>query len=188
MKKLLGLFAALFLAIGLTSCGGGTVLADANHDYYATGQFAGWGDATSKAEFKMEAIAVSDSRVSSIRSKLNGAKYLYVVEVTLLSTPAGWTKTYKINGVDKEFDGNQAIKVIQTDVGSPAPNYWAQNKESGAISILTPDTLYIPPYREENTDGAGTWGDDPFVSTGGGKYLLVFAVFDGSKGMGIIKL
>ena len=187
MKKLLGLFATLLLAIGLTACGGGTVLADANHDYYATGQFAGWGDATSKTEFKMEAISTGDSRVSSIRSKLNGAKALYVVEVTLSNDPAGWTGSFKINGVDKEFDGNQAIKVIQTDVGSPAPNYWAQNKESGAITSLTPDTLYIPPYREENSDGAGSWGDNLFVTTGGGKYLVVFAVFDGSKGMGIIK-
>ena len=186
MKKLFGLFATLLLAVGLTSCGSGTVLADANHDYYATGNFAGWGDATSKVEYKMEAIATNDARVSSIRRDLNGATGLYVLEIELPAEAAGWDLKYTIEGTERTFDGNLTVKVIQTDMGSDVPNYWAQNPESGKIDNLTPTTLYLPPFVEENVGGAGTWNDNPVVTAGPGKYLLVFALFSGSKAMGVI--
>ena len=187
MKKLFGLFAALLLALGLTSCGGGTVLADANHDYYATGNFAGWGDATSKVEYKMTAIATNDSRVSSIKSGLNNATGLYILEITLPADAAGWDVGYTINGVEKKYDGNLTVKVIQTDTGSNVPNYWAQNPESGKVTSLTPETLYIPPFVEENVNGAGTWNDNPVAIGGAGNYYIVFATFSGSKAMALIK-
>jgi len=187
MKKLIGLFATLLLSISLAACGGGTVLADANHDYYATGNFAGWGDATSKPEQKMEAVALNDSRIGQVRNQLNDATAIYVLEIELPAGAAGWDVTYTISGTEKKYDGNLTVKVIQTMTGDDIPNYWAQNPESGRVTMLTPTTLYIPPFVEENVNGAGTWNDNPVVIGGPGKYTLVFAIAPETKFMGAIK-
>jgi hypothetical protein len=188
MKKLFGLLATLLLSFTLVACGGGTILVDEAKDYYATGNFAGWGDATSKAELRMEAIAVNDPRVASVRSQLDGATALYVLEIVLPSADAGWDDNpkYNVNGTLTTFNGNLTVKVIQTDKGDIAPIYWAQNKESGKVDNLTPATLYIPPYVEENVNNLGTWGDNP-VGIKAGTYNLVFALFPNQKkAMGLI--
>jgi hypothetical protein len=189
MKKLFGLLATLLLSFTLVACGGGTILVDEAKDYYATGNFAGWGDATSKAELRMEAIAVNDPRVASVRSQLDGATALYVLEIVLPSEDAGWgdgSPKYNVNGTLTTFNGNLTVKVIQTEKGDIAPIYWAQNKESGKVDNLTPATLYIPPYVEENVNNLGTWGDNP-VGIKAGTYNLVFALFPNQKkAMGLI--
>ena len=189
MKKLFGLLTTLVLALTLVACGGGTILVDEAKDYYATGNFANWGDATSKAELRMEAIAVNDPRVDSVRSQLDGATALYVLEIVLPSEDAGWgddNPKYNVNGTLTTFNGNLTVKVIQTEKGDIAPIYWAQNKESGKVDNLTPATLYIPPYVEENVNNLGTWGDNP-VGIKAGTYNLVFALFPNQKkAMGLI--
>jgi hypothetical protein len=187
MKKLFGLFATLLLSFSLASCGGGTVLADASKDYYVTGNFAGWGDATSNPQQKMEAVALNDSRIAQVRSQLSAATAIYVLEIELPAAAAGWDVTYTINGVESKYDGNLTVKVIQTEAGDDIPNYWAQNPESGRVNSLTPTTLYIPPFVEENVNGAGTWNDNPVVIGGAGKYTLVFAIAPSVKYMGAIK-
>jgi hypothetical protein len=84
------------------------------------------------------------------------------------------------------FNGNLTVKVIQTEKGDIAPIYWAQNKESGKVDNLTPATLYIPPYVEENVNNLGTWADNP-VGIKAGTYNLVFALFPNQKkAMGLI--
>jgi hypothetical protein len=187
MKKLFGLFATLLLSISLAACGGGTVLVDANHDYYATGNYAGWGDATSKPEQKMEAVALNDSRIAQVRSQLGDATAIYVLEIELPAAAAGWDMTYTINGTEAKYDGNLAVKAIQTMAGDDIPNYWFQSPESGKVTSLTPTTLYVPPFVEENVNGAGAWNDNPAVIGGPGKYTFVIAIAPGSKFMGAIK-
>lgn len=185
MKKLVLVFTVLLLAIGLTACSSGKILQDTAHDYFATGQYANWGDAAGNADFKMEAIAPNDKRVSSIKKELKGATALYIKEVTLPDGAAGWDVTYKINGTESKFDGNLTVKVIQTNAGDNVPNFWAQSPESGEIKNLTPDALYIPKFVEENVDKAGSWNDNP-VAMKAGKYDLVFVEFEGSKALGLI--
>jgi hypothetical protein len=186
MKKLFGLLTTLVLAFTLVACGGGTILVDEAKDYYATGNFAGWGDATSKDEMRMEAIAVNDPRVSSVRSQLDGATALYVLEITLPSELATFDEKYNVNGTVTTFNGNLTVKVIQTEKGDLAPIYWAQNKESGKVDNLTPATLIIAPYVEENVNDLGTWGSNP-VAMKAGTYTLVFALFPNQKkAMGLI--
>jgi uncharacterized repeat protein (TIGR02543 family) len=158
---------------------------DHNHDYYVTGNFAGWGNASGNPTYKMEGISKEDSRVSSIVHLLEGAEYIYIIEIVLPSTAAGWDVTYKIDCTVTVFDGNLTVKVIQTDAGDDIPNFWAQNPESGAITNLTPETLYIPPFVEENVDQAGTWNDNP-VARAAGTYYLVFVIFQGTKAMALI--
>jgi hypothetical protein len=187
MKKIFTLFAILLFASTLVACADAndTVLANQEKDYYATGNFAGWGDAVGKPQYKMEAIAINDERVASIKGQLDGATSLYVLEIVLPSTAAAFTKSYKINGVLTEFNGNLTVKLIQTEAGDIVPDFWAQSPESGAITNLTPSTLYIPPFVQENVDQAGAWNDDP-VAKAPGTYYLVFVTFQGSKGMALI--
>lgn len=187
MKKIFTLFAILLFASTLVACADAndTVLADETRDYYATGQFAGWGDAAGNPNYKMEAIAINDERVASIKGQLDGATGLYIIEVVLPSEDAGWNLSYKIDGVETTFNGNLTVKVIQTEAGDDIPSFWAQSPESGAVTSLTPSTLYIPPFVEENVDQAGSWNDNPTALTAG-TYYLVFVTFQGSKGMALI--
>jgi hypothetical protein len=186
MKKFIPL--VLLFSAALASCGG-PILADAANDYYVTGNFAGWGDATEAAgtdgvkTFLMEAVSVNDSRVASVKSAFRNPEFLYVKQIVLPSTAAGWDVKYvrTQGGAEQTFDGNLTVKVIQTNSGAVAPNYWAQNPESGVVNNLTPSTLYIPPFVETAPyTGSGTWNDNPVALTAG-TYTLVFGsqVFEG---------
>jgi hypothetical protein len=180
MKKLLVLVLGLFLSLALIGCG---VLENEAKDYYATGNFNGW-DTVETGQ--MEAIKKTDARVASIKDELSGVKYLYILEITLPDTAAGWDVTYKIDGTVQTFDGNLTVKIIRTTAGdSDSRDFWAQSPESGKINNLTPTTLYIPPFVEESVDQAGGWNDNP-VALAAGTYYIVFAEFDGSRAMGLI--
>jgi len=183
MKKIFGLLVVLAMTFALVGCVSGTVLEDTEHDYYGVGAFNSW--TASDATYQMEAIARNDDRVASIVDATKGATALYLVEITLSSDDAGWTVSYTIDGTDYTLNGNLTVKVIRTAAGDEVPDWWGQSPESGAISNLTPDTLYIPPFVEENVDNAGGWNDNP-VAYEAGSYYLVFAQFDGSKGMALI--
>lgn len=179
MKKLLVFVMALVAVFSLVACtGSDEVLASANKDYYATGNFNGWGAFDTA---KMEAIKISDERVKSIKGDLKGVETLYILEITLPGTEAGWNVTYTIGGEEKVFDGNLTVKVIRTAKDDKdSVDFWAQNKESGMITNLTPATLYMPTYAETVEDGSGTWGDNP-VALAAGTYYIVFA----EKGAGL---
>jgi hypothetical protein len=72
-------------------------------------------------------------------------------------------------------DGNLTVKIIRTDAADKdSINFWVQSKESGKVKNLTPDTLYIPPFVEENVGGAGAWNDNP-IAFEAGTYDIVFA-------------
>ena len=183
-KRLVALVLSLVCVLALASCG---ELVNKAKDYYVVGAFNNWGDAVGSEDAKMTAIAKSDKRVASIKSQLKNATALYIKEVELKGSGAGWTFSYKINGSVRTFDGNQAVKVVRTLAGDKdSIDFWAQNKESGAVKNLTPETLYLPPYQETATDGEGTWGDNP-GALNGGKYYVVWAEYkDGSLAMGLI--
>lgn len=182
MKKIRVLLVAVLALFVLAACGGSdNVLENENKDYYVAGQFTNWGDGL--VDFKMEAIKLSDERVQSVKGELKGVDTLYILEVTLPEEAAGWEGTFTIDGEEVVFDGNLAVKVVRTNKDDPdTQDFWAQAKESGEITNLTPDTLYMPPFREEDTDsdGAGTWADNPFGKAAG-TYYVVFA----EKGAGV---
>jgi hypothetical protein len=186
MKKFIPL--VLLFSAALASCAS-PILADAENDYYATGNFAGWGGATEAKgtdgvkTFLMEAVSVNDSRVSSVKSAFKNPEFLYVKQIVLPSTPAGWDVKYvrTQGGTEQTFDGNLTVKVIQTATDGIAPKYWAQSPESGVVNNLTPSTLYIPPFVETAPyTGSGSWNDNPVALTAG-TYTLVFGsqVFEG---------
>ncbi|MGI6315610.1 MAG: hypothetical protein ACOX17_02890 [Christensenellales bacterium] len=187
MKKvrLLGLVLALVLAVAaFAGCANDTVLENAEKDYYVTGQFAGWGDAVGNDAFKMEAVALSDSRIASLKSALKDAKYVYVIDVTITDEGAGWEAEYVENGEVKTADGNQTMKWLQVTKGDVAPDWWAQSPESGEVKNLTPDLLFIPGFTETPEVGPD-WNGNPVVLKAG-DYTVVFAVFADYKAAGVI--
>ena len=184
MKKLFVLLLGLVLSVALIGCSN-EPLVNAEKDYYVTGNFNGWDTVADTG--KMEAIAKNDERVASIKADLVGVEFLYLKEIVLPTTDAGWTVTYKVDGTVTEYNGNLTVKVIRTTAGDPDDrNWWAQSPESGAIGNLTPTTLYIPPFVEENVDQAGGWNDNP-IAFAAGTYYAVFAEFsDGTRALGLI--
>lgn len=192
MKKFIPL--VLLVSGALASCGTGPILADEDHLYFAVGNFNGWGGALEVLDeeeenftYAMEAISVSDSRVSSIKSKLKNPEFLYVLRIVLPSTVATSSKTYtRTNGGTAEtFNGNLTLKIIQADVVDVGeeviPNWYGQAPESGVVNNLTPETIYIPPFLEQAPwAGSGAWNDDPVALTAG-TYTAVFGsqIFEG---------
>lgn len=186
MKKFLVFVVALVAVFGLASCQKeDKVLESKDKAYYTVGQFNGWGDGIAEG-YQMEAIKISDERVKSIKGDLKGVEVLYIKEVTFPAEAAGWENKFTIDGVEVTFDGNQAIKVVRTAKDDKdVVDFWAQAKESGAITNLTPDTLFMPKYVEENEAGDGTWGDNPFAKAAG-TYYVVFA--EKGKGASAVRM
>ncbi|MDY0023903.1 MAG: hypothetical protein RBR66_03130 [Candidatus Izemoplasmatales bacterium] len=207
MKKVLTLLLGLMLVVTLFGCGETTtaepvLLENTAKDYYLTGQWNGW---DTKEDAVMTAIYANDERVASISEELEGVKFLYILEFTLPAEAAGWGVNYIIDGVNTTLDGNLTVKVIRTTAGDPnARDWWAQSPESGEITNLTPETLFMPDFVEtaetSDVDDNGTpdddtddvtytssaWNDNP-AAFEAGTYYAVFAEFeDGTKGLALI--
>ncbi|VEU82351.1 hypothetical protein [Acholeplasma hippikon] len=191
MKKFLTLAVAIVATIVLVACGPkvdmDTKLEDAEHNYFVTGQLAGWGDAVGKAEFTMAATNRGDSRISSIVDDLKDAKFVYVIEATFSAEAAGWDVKYTIDGTEKTFDGNLTVKILQVNKDAEAPNWWGQNPESGKFDNLTPATLYLPPFQEANENGAGDWNGNPVVMEAGTYYIVYVQYANNHHGLAAIK-
>lgn len=169
--------------------------------YVITGDWNGWkvnvdpDDETKlDAQYAMEAIALSDSRVKSIKDQLEGVKLLYIGEHEFVNEGAGWDITVSLTegATPSVFNGNMAIKVLQTKYetlgdASSWSGEWIPNAKTANARTLTPDTLYIPPFSEVETyTGSLTWKDNP-VALEAGTYYVVFAAFtDGTFGLGLI--
>ncbi len=187
MKKLSIFTVLVFSIFLLAACGAGTILEREDASHFLTGNFAGWGDAIGVEQYKMEAIALNDDRVSSLRSDLRGATALYVLEATFPAGEAGWSANYTIDGVEYAFDGNLTFKVVRTaSDDEEIPLWWGQSPESGKFNNLTPDVVYVPPFMEENIDGAGAWNDNPVVMEAG-TYYIIFAEIGTDRYVGAIK-
>jgi len=186
MKK----FSILFVlgALLLTGCGVDmtTVLSNPEKDYYATGNWQGWSAAEAT---KMTAVARGDDAVATIKDQLKEAEFLYVYEGIVLSAePAGWGSTYTRDGVDFTIDGNLTVKIIRTALGDKdSVDYWIQSPESGAVSNLTPDTLFMPEFVPEASAGTLGHSNSNPGAYEAGTYTLVYAALPTGHAMGLIK-
>lgn len=193
MKKFLLFVFALLTVFTLSACGGSRILEDEGYAYFTTGNFAGWGDAIGRESNLMEAVALNDERIASIRSDLSGATAVYVFEANFPTDAAGWGPEYNVNGTVQTFDGNLTVKVVRTTADDQdIPLWWGPSPESGEINNLTPDTLFMPRYIDDNSTDydadakTGNWNDNPVVLEAG-SYLIVFAVINGQRYMGAIE-
>ena len=200
MKKLVTILMVAVLAVScicvFAACEKGEPLADTEgYSYVITGNFNGWqvnvdpDDATKlDAQYEMEAIAVSDKRVKSIRDQLDDVKLLYIVEHEFTNNKngdeweAGWSVTYALTeGADPiTVDGNMAIKVLKTkyetlgDESSWSAG-WIPDAGGTNVRSLTPSTFYMP-----------AWNDNP-IALQAGTFYVVFATFNnGTFGIGLI--
>lgn len=190
MKKFMFLFVLALTSVFMVGCFGGkdddknddtvdetVILVDEAADYFLTGQFAGWGEATdplNDGEHLMEAIKLGDPRIASIKAKLTGVQYLYIKSHTVPSNEeelADWTVEYEINGEQVVVNGMNALKIIKTDKNSEIPLFWGPSPESGEFVNLTPETLYVPPYTSDESP-AGGWNDDPIILEPGEYYVV----------------
>lgn len=186
MKKLFLLVLVAIASFALVGCVSGEVLVDEAHDYYVTGQFAGWGDAPGNDDYLMEAIARNDERIDSIVKDTKDAKFLYLAEITLPAEDAGWEVTYTIDGEEVVVNGNQTVKMIRTDAGDIVTNWWAQSPESGEMVNLTPDTFYIPPFDDTDADGGGDWNANPIAYEAGDYYFVYVKYEDNTQALALI--
>jgi hypothetical protein len=186
MKKLMLVALSFFALFAFVGCYSNDVLANTAKDYYVTGnwQTPGWGDATSVAANKMTAIAMSDARLKGLQKALKGATAIYIYELTLPTTVAGWEASIWADGVETKVDGNLCVKIIRTLTGDPLPEFWIQSPESGMVTNLTPATLYIPEFIEA-ADGNGSWNDNP-VARAAGTYWVIYAEVGTAKFMGLV--
>ena len=128
-------------------------------------------------------------RIDPIANVLDEATAIYLFQWSVLSTDAGWTITYKINGETKTVNGHLALKVVSTDLNdADAVNWWGPSPESGQIYNLTPSILYIPPYIENNVDNAGAWNDYPILIGEVGTYYVVYAEVNNQRYIGLLTL
>ncbi len=175
-------------ALLLTGCGVDmtTVLSNPEKDYYATGNWQGWSAAEAT---KMTAVARGDDAVATIKDQLKEAEFLYVYEGIVLSAePAGWGSTYTKDGVDFTIDGNLTVKIIRTALGDKdSVDYWIQSPESGAVSNLTPDTLFMPEFVPEASAGTLGHSNSNPGAYEAGTYTLVYAALPTGHAMGLIK-
>ncbi len=178
---------AVLGALLLTGCGVDmtTVLSNPEKDYYATGNWQGWSAADAT---KMTAVARGDEAVASIKDQLDEAEFLYVFEGVVLSAEAaGWGSTYTRDGVDFTIDGNLTVKIIRTAVGDKdSIDYWIQSPESGAVSNLTPDTLFMPEFVAEAEAGTMGHSNSNPGAYEAGTYTLVYALLPTGHAMGLI--
>jgi len=177
-----------------------TALVNTAKDYYVTGQFNGW---DTKADGQMMAAGLNHPALAEL--DLDGAKYIYALQIVLPAEDAGWTVNYIVDEENVQFNGNQTVKVIRTLAGDPdSRDWWAQSPESGEILNLTPETLFMPPFIEnatttfvddmdtveDTTDDVtyttGAWNDNP-VALEAGTYVAVFVEFEnGTKGLALV--
>lgn len=203
MKKIVTLVLVAMLAVSclfaLAACN--KPLANPDYDYVITGAFNGWGvpftDESKTAideKYHMEAIAISDKRVASIKDQLVDVQYIYIVEHTVTDTGAGWDFGYALTeGAEvTKFDGNQAIKVIKTKytevegIGAWEQN-WLPDAGNTTFKSLTPDTLYMPPHSEKPAyENSGAWNENPAVLKAGTYYIVFVEFTDGTFGLGAI--
>ena len=202
MKKFVTLFLVAVLAVScicvLAACN--KPLEEEGAYYILAGGQPGWGlDAgvaptdEDVAPRLLEAIAKNDARVKSIKKELKGAKYLYLIEYKF-EGEAGWTNDFVMKeGEDSQaIDGNCLVKVIRYTESEEAKGTWTpiwySSPEAGnVVKSLTPDTLWMPQFKEEPEDGTSGWNSNGVLLKGVGTYYIVFVAFqDGTFGMAAI--
>lgn len=101
-------------------------------------------------------------------------------DYTLINSQS-WTSNA---GVDKDgeqivLSGGYTVKVIRAVYDEEDENYindqWITDPKTAHAESLTPNTLFIPQWREEDTegDGLGKWDENPVCISGAGKYTVV---------------
>ena len=202
MKKLSVFLLALVAVLGLAACDPSTkptdnktnpgttpavdtsvVLADEAHSYHVVGGAQNEWAATDNTN-NMEAISLDDLAeiAPAVAESLEGknVRYLYAVKNYGLAPIAGGTTNANVNGEVVALDGGYTLKVIRGTFDEADGVYseeWLPDPHKAHAETLTPETLFMPKWRESdpNGDGLGLWNENPVCVSGAGYYTVIFA-------------
>ena len=199
MKKFLVVLLSVLMVCTMAACGkpAPKPLADDTHAaWVAHGQYLladgtpnGWnGKDTALYEASaLKAIALEDVKNISeaLYNTLSGKeiKYLYTIDLILGVNDAGWTTNALIDGKLYRVNGSNAFKVAQCSVDADGDNkvyaedQWISDPKTAHAESLTPDTLFMPVWREENDEYGFSWASNPACIGVPGLYTLVIAQY-----------
>ena len=199
MKKFLVVLLSVLMVCTMAACGkpAPKPLADDTHAaWVAHGQYLladgtpnGWnGKDTALYEASaLKAIALEDVKNinEALYNTLSGKeiKYLYTIDLILGVNDAGWTTNALIDGKLYRVNGSNAFKIAQCSVDADGDNkvyaedQWISDPKTAHAESLTPDTLFMPVWQEENDEYGFSWASNPACIGVPGLYTLVIAQY-----------
>ena len=199
MKKFLVVLLSVLMVCTMAACGkpAPKPLADDTHAaWVAHGQYLladgtpnSWnGKDTALYEASaLKAIALEDVKNinEALYNTLSGKeiKYLYTIDLILGVNDAGWTTNALIDGKLYRVNGSNAFKIAQCSVDADGDNkvyaedQWISDPKTAHAESLTPDTLFMPVWQEENDEYGFSWASNPACIGVPGLYTLVIAQY-----------
>ena len=191
MKKLLTLTLGAILACGMSACGPNyskdVLSGDAeNIGFHAAG---GWKEDNWKCRDDNAMEATSVAAVAKLNKDVaaklakRGLKYLYQREIEV-KDDAGWPAKFWDGEKAVEVDGKYTVKAIravhQQVEGETvySDDLWITDPWKSHGENLSEDTLFIPPWQEEEDEHGFAWNMNPVITTQKeGKYIFVVAQY-----------
>ncbi len=215
MKKLLLAVLVSGAAITLASCGGNntsdsksteptydtTVLEDTEHDVCVAGPHDvkvdgewttnAWKFADDKSNFMTATSVAAVKEVSKdVADALNTKelKNLYMIDIRLGASDAGYLKRAKIDGKVYTANGSFTLKSIYGHFDEETEVYvedqWVSDPKLAYVESLTPTTLFYPTWQEEPDEDGFAWDQDPVCIGGAGVYTYVIAQYKNASSEG----
>ena len=205
MKKRIFLVALASLAVvGMTSCGyDKKVREDSEATWVMHGQYLlsdgetvnGWNGKTNELyeASKMTATSVAEvaEYAQEVADVLKGKsiKYLYAGEAVFGLNDAGWTANFLIGEDLYQANGSYAFKVARClyDAAEDvyAEDQWIPDAKKANAESLTPDTFFVPVWQETPDKFGFSWGSNPVVIGGAGKYKMIVAQYTDVSAAGV---
>ena len=205
MKKRIFLVALASLAVvGMTSCGyDKKVREDSEATWVMHGNYLlsdgetvnGWNGKTNELyeASKMTATSVAEvaEYAQEVADVLKGKsiKYLYAGEAVFGLNDAGWTANFLIGEDLYQANGSYAFKVARClyDAAEEvyAEDQWIPDPKTANVESLTPDTYFVPVWQETPDKFGFSWGSNPVVIGGAGKYKMIVAQYTDVSAAGV---
>ena len=205
MKKRIFLVALASLAVvGMTSCGyDKKVREDSEATWVMHGNYLlsdgetvnGWNGKTNELyeASKMTATSVAEvaEYAQEVADVLKGKsiKYLYAGEAVFGLNDAGWTANFLIGEDLYQANGSYAFKVARClyDAAEDvyAEDQWIPDPKTANVESLTPDTYFVPVWQETPDKFGFSWGSNPVVIGGAGKYKMIVAQYTDVSAAGV---
>ena len=197
MKKRIFLVALASLAVvGMTSCGyDKKVKEDPERTWVMHGNYLlsdgetvnGWNGKTNELYEASKMTATSVAEVAEYAPEVadvlkeKSIKYLYAGEAVFGLNDAGWTSNF-LRGEDLyQANGSYAFKAAAClyDAAEEvyAEDQWISDPKTAHAESLTPDTFFTPVWQETPDRFGFSWGSNPIVTGGAGKYKMIVAQY-----------
>ncbi len=197
MKKVVASLLAVVMILALAACAQPKPLKDDSHVLWAAhgnylladGTQNGWNDKDGATYEKSALTAITLDDLKKIDQGLfdtlskKEVKYLYTIDLLFGTNDAGWPTNCMIDGKKFKVNGSYAFKVAQCsaetdgDTKVYSSDQWISDPKTAYVEVLTPATLFMPPWQEEADENGFTWADNPVVIGGAGLYTLVVAQY-----------